>query len=129
MNRLAPILLVMLLTGCAEVPLLTLPTPADKGAWDLRQQALNKLNIWSITSHLAVQTGTEGWSATLHWVQDRQNFTMRFIAPLGQGTYQLAGDDQLVSLRTPDNRLYQANNPERLLQDNLGWNVPLHGLQ
>jgi len=65
----------------------------------------------------------------LQWDQDNQKYMLRFIAPLGQGTYQLSGDAGKVTLLTADNRVYQASDPEILLQDSLGWNVPLHGLQ
>lgn len=134
MNRLIPLLLVLLLAGCAELPSLIYGPDlavADKDAdvWDLRQEALNKINTWSIKGRLAVQSGQEGWSATIFWDQENQAYRMRFVAPLGQGTYQLQGNDELVSLLTADNKLYQANKPEALLLDNLGWTVPLHGLK
>jgi len=105
------------------------PGEIDTVAWDLRQEALNKINTWSIKGRLAVQTGQGGWSATLFWDQKNQSYRMRFVAPLGQGTYQLQGDDDLVSLLTADNKLYQAATPETLLLDNMGWSVPLHGLK
>lgn len=105
------------------------PGEIDATAWDLRQEALNKINTWSIKGRLAVQTGKEGWSATLFWDQKNQSYRMRFVAPLGQGTYQLQGDNDLVSLLTADNKLYQADTPETLLLDNMGWSVPLHGLK
>jgi len=129
-NRLIPLLLVMLLAGCADMPyFFSAPGEIDTVAWDLRQEALNKINTWSIKGRLAVQTGQGGWSATLFWDQKNQSYKMRFVAPLGQGTYQLQGDDDLVSLLTADNKLYQAATPETLLLDNMGWSVPLHGLK
>jgi outer membrane lipoprotein LolB len=115
----------MLLAGCAELPSLIYGpdlavTDKDADVWDLRQEALSKINSWSIKGRLAVQSGQEGWSATLFWDQENQAYRMRFVAPLGQGTYQLQGNDELVSLLTADNKLYQANKPEALLLDNLG---------
>lgn len=130
MNRLFPLLLVMLLAGCAGMPYWSsAPGEIDTNAWDLRQEALNKINTWSIKGRLAVQDGQGGWSATLFWDQKNQSYRMRFVAPLGQGTYQLQGDNDLVSLLTADNKLYQADTPETLLLDNMGWSVPLHGLK
>jgi outer membrane lipoprotein LolB len=129
-NRLIPSLLVLLLAGCADMPgFFSAPAETDASAWDLRQEALNKINTWSIKGRLAVQSGKEGWSATMFWDQENQGYRMRFVAPLGQGTYQLQGDNDLVSLLTADNKLYQADTPESLLLDNMGWSVPLHGLK
>ena len=119
----------MMLAGCADVPFLLPAQKANTDAWGLRQEALYKLENWSIKGRLAIQAGDEGWSAALHWDQNDENYTMRFIAPLGQGTYQLHGDEQMVSFLNAKNELYQANDPEKLLLSNLGWSVPLHGLK
>lgn len=129
MKRFLSLSLVALLAGCAEVATLPSAGEANVFAWDLRQQALSKLESWSIRGRVAVQTENEGWSATLHWDQRPASYKMRFIAPLGQGTYQLQGDEKLVSFLTAKNELYLADNPEKLLQNNLGWSVPLHGLK
>lgn len=122
-------LFITLLAGCAEGTFHQPETKVDFAAWDLRQDVLNKLESWTLQGRIVVISGDEGWSATLHWVQDAGNYTMRFIAPLGQGTYQLHGDQKRVSLLTAENELYQADNPEQLLQNNLGWSVPVHGLK
>ena len=121
-------MLVAGMAGCASLA----PVPGDKSvdaAWGTRLTHLYRLRQWSIHGHVAVQTGSEGWSATLQWDQDNQNFKLLFIAPLGQGTYQLSGDEKKVTLLTADNKVYQATDAESLLQDNLGWNIPLHGRQ
>ena len=128
--KIIPVLvLATALAGCAELQLSTPSQQADINAWDLHRAALAGLERWSMTGRLAVQSGQEGWNATLHWDQDNANFTMRLIAPLGQGTYQLYGDDHSVSLLTAENKIYQADNPETLLQQNLGWSVPVGGLK
>ena len=123
-----PLLLVLILTGCAGIPLFG-TQKANVPAWDLRQEALNKLENWSLTGRIVILSGDDGWSATLHWNQEEGNYTMRFIAPLGQGTYQLYGDEKLVSFLTDKNELYQADDPEQLLQSTMGWSVPVHGLK
>lgn len=117
------------MAGCAELAVVTPAGKAATSAWDARLEDLYSLQQWSIRGHLAVQAGGEGWSATLHWDQNHQNYILRFIAPLGQGTYQLSGGEEQVTLLTADNKVYQAPDAESLLQDNLGWNVPLHGLK
>jgi outer membrane lipoprotein LolB len=119
----------MILAGCADLQFFTPAQKADTSAWDLHRAALTGLERWSITGRLAIQSGHEGWNATLHWDQDNENYTLRLIAPLGQGTYQLYGDDHLVSLLTAENKIYQADDPETLLQQNLGWSVPVGGLK
>lgn len=129
MNRILLLLLVAGIAGCADLALVSPPGKSADAAWDARLEDLYRLQQWSIHGHLAVQAGGEGWSATLYWDQDNQDYTLRFIAPLGQGTYQLSGDEGKAKLLTADNKVYRATDAEHLLQDNLGWNVPLHGLK
>ena len=129
MNKIIPLLLAVILAGCANLSVSPVPGSVNADAWSTRQNDLAKLRVWILTGHLAIQTGREGWTATLRWVQDDENYNMRFIAPLGQGTYELSGDMHKVSMLTADNRFLQANDAESLMLDNLGWNVPLNGLK
>jgi outer membrane lipoprotein LolB len=126
--RLLLLLLAMVLASCAG-PSATLPAAVRMDSLSVRQGDLAKLSAWTIKGRLAIQTEQEGWTVTLHWVQDKEHYTLRFIAPLGQGTYELNGDVNTVSLLTADNQFLQADNPEKLMLDNLGWNVPLNGLK
>ena len=120
------LLLAIFMAGCADSPF---KEDVSEEIQEARQSALYKLQAWTLIARLAIQTEQEGWTATFHWIQDDDFYNMRFIAPFGQGTYELKGDRNGVSLLTADNQLLQADNPERLLQDNLGWKVPLRGLK
>lgn len=54
---------------------------------------------------------------------------MRIIAPFGQGTYELKGGHGKVTLLTEKNELLEATDPDALMTENLGWSVPVLGLQ
>lgn len=129
MKKIIPLLLAIVMAGCADLSVTpaTVDIRADRAI--ARQDDLVKLRTWTITGRLAVQIENKGWTATLHWVQDDESYNLRFIAPLGQGTYELSGDVHKVSLLTADNQFLQASDPETLLLDNLGWSIPLKGLK
>ncbi len=129
MNKIIPLLLAVILAGCADLSVTPTTVNISADSWNARQNDLVKLRAWVLTGRLAIQTESEGWTATLHWIQDDENFNMRFIAPFGQGTYELNGNVQKVSMLTADNRFLQAADPESLMLENLGWNVPLKGLK
>lgn len=130
MTRILLLLVAAGVAGCAGLaPVAPSEQPGALAAWEARIKELYRIRHWSIHGHLAVQTGNEGWSATLHWNQDDKDYALRLIAPLGQGTYQLRGAEGEVTLLTADNRRYTASDAESLLQENLGWHVPLHGLK
>jgi outer membrane lipoprotein LolB len=119
--------LLLLLGGCAE--LLERPAPVDsEQAWQVYQRQAEDLESWFLRGRLAIRDDREGWTANLHWRQQPEEFVMRLLAPLGQGTVELRGDHDFVSLLTTDNQLLTAPDPETLMLDNLGWSVPLDGL-
>ena len=91
MRRLLGVGLAALLAGCASAP----PKVADpEAAWQERRDRFAGLTNWTATGKVAIRTEEEAWSATLHWVQDKAEYRIRLIAPLGQGTLQIAGTDQ-----------------------------------
>ena len=123
------VLLAILMAGCAEIPLLQ--SEKDKPAHDVidaRMNALYGLNAWALKGRIGIQTDKEGVTATLHWANVGDRYQLRFIAPLSQGTYELRGDQQQVALQTAKNERFVAKDPEQLLLDNVGWKVPLTGL-
>lgn len=117
------------LGACAQLPFLPVGITPQGKAWALREAALQDLQHWTLLGRIAVQNGKQGFTAGLRWVQDGPAYQLRLMAPLGQGTYELQGDPKGVTLRTADNRVLQAADPNALMQDNLGWSAPVAGLR
>ena len=131
MNRLIVFILAAILAGCESLPSQA-PVetdPAVESRWQAHQQRLAALESWTLHGRMVLVAGDDGWTATIHWDQERQHYNLRFIAPLGQGTYELEGDTDSVTLLTADNRLLHAASPEALLQENLGWQIPVASLK
>jgi len=122
--RSAAAALLLLLAGCATKPM----TPEVSADWLRHKTLLQELREWRVSGRIAIQHEREGWSASLQWRQNGDEYVLRLSAPLGRGTVELSGSDAGVSMRTADNRLLHADSPETLMQDNLGWQVPLRGL-
>ena len=122
------LVVTLLLSACAETPALK-SSIGQESAWERHSRELSRLQVWKAKGRLAIQADEDGWTASIHWDQDHDNYRIRLIAPLGQGTYELTGSDEGVVMTTADNRILNARNPERLLEDNLGWQVRLSGLR
>ncbi len=125
----------LLLTGCAELPVLFGPdNKADQHdadvhrAWQEHQSQLAQLQVWTLTGKVGIQTEQESWNAAIRWRQTGTDYEIRLIAPFGQGTYELQGNDSKFSMRTPDNQVIQAHSPEALMQKTLRWSAPVRGL-
>jgi outer membrane lipoprotein LolB len=76
-----------------------------------------------------VQTEYEGGSFDLFWQQHGAVYTVRLIAPLGQGTVLIHGDDDGVSIRTTDGRTRYSNDPDALFAEMTGISLPVSALR
>lgn len=121
------LLLPLLLSACARQPVA--PPPDKASTWVAHRAQLSGVRAWDLRGRIAVKLERDAFSATLHWRQDGPRYTLRVIAPLGRGTFELAGTPEGVELRTADNRVLRAMDPEALLRENLGWELPVSGLR
>jgi outer membrane lipoprotein LolB len=120
--------LALLLAGCSSVP--PRPQPADSQlAWQQHKQQVSALHSWRLTGRLGIQTGHEGWHASVDWQQRDSNYTIRITAPLGQGSLLLQGGAGGVLLQTSEGETLSAADPGLLLYQQLGWQVPVTSLR
>ncbi len=129
-RRFLLILCISLLGACAELkPYLYGPTgEPPHGAWDQHLAAVAGLHKWNFNGRLALSRNKEGWSAKLNWQQQGDHYRLRLQAPLGQGGYELSGAPGEVRIITAEGKRYQAASAEQLLQQTLGWTLPVTGL-
>lgn len=117
---------LLMLSACATTPR---QARTDKdAAWQRQQQQLGGLAVWELAGRMAVKLESEGWSASLYWWQDHADYRLRIVAPLGRGTIEIAGDGEKVTLHTADNRVLEDGDIDALMQENLGWRVPVDAL-
>lgn len=119
------------LAACAGTVRPTAPvgteTPAVRAAWQAQQTALARLGTFALRGRLA-KTGFGGFSGELSWIQDGSHFEVHFYGPLGVGAVAIDGEPGQVNIRTKDGS-YQTDAPEQLMQDKLGWSLPVDGLR
>lgn len=119
-------LLLMWLSGCATTP--RVPQLVNEQLWKQQQQQLGQLTHWQLAGRISIQLEKEAWSASLYWTQEGDNYTLRIVAPLGRGTIEISGNKDSVKLHTADNRLLEDKDVDILMQQNLGWKIPVAAL-
>lgn len=118
---------VLLLSACSRQPArLTADRPAD---WDLRQKALTALDTWDLNGRIAVTLEKNGGSASLVWQQRADTYSIQLFGPFGKGAVKLQGGPEGVSMEDDEGRTTRAADPETLLLQHLGWQVPVSGLK
>lgn len=126
--------LVGILPAC-QLPLQPTATSVELGrAWQARQQQLSALQTWTLIGRIAIQANgardarQEGWNGGLRWGQRDGDYDITISSPLGQEVAQLHGGAAGVTLRTSAGEDF-ALDGETLLQQRLGWRMPVSGLR
>jgi outer membrane lipoprotein LolB len=108
-------LLILLLTGCASVPV-TLQRPSQFDA------------PFVFNGRVAIKQGEKRENAGLRWVHHAAEDEILLLAPLGQTVARIHRVDGEATLEA-SGKHYTAQDMESLMQQVLGWQLPLSGMQ
>lgn len=96
--------------------------------WPERQTQLTSLQSWHTQGSIAIHSVNKGWNASFNWQQqDAQNYNLALFGPLGINRTVLSGSPQGVVLQTAKGAV-SANSAETLLQQQIGWYLPVSNL-
>ncbi|MEH6649724.1 MAG: lipoprotein insertase outer membrane protein LolB [Motiliproteus sp.] len=119
------VVLLIGLMGCSSQP--QQPTePLAKISWEQRQQQLLPLTRWQVLGKINIRTPQENNTASLNWSQFDDRYRIYMAGPLGQGAVNISGSEQhgiILDISGEDRR--QAASPEQLLNQRLGWSIPV----
>jgi outer membrane lipoprotein LolB len=119
----------MAAAGCSQ-----LGSPAtDEQAlrlWAGRQQAMIAMDSWDIHARAALRLEEESYNIGLSWERDAERFMLLLEAPFGRGVFRIDGTaGGPYRLRLPDGQVFTNATPDALLEDVIGWSLPLSGLE
>lgn len=83
------------------------------------------LTSWQLDGKVGIKTAGDGGSAYLNWIQQGDQLDITLYGPMGQGTTHIHGDSRRMRLEQPGQPSRQADSAETLMQDSLGWSLPL----
>ena len=122
----------VLLAGCETlrelIPVDREPTKVD-ASWQAHARALSHFRNWFMLGTVAVRAGGEASRVAIRWRQTSDSYLLRFTGPLGIGLLEVEGSATGVEARFPNGRRARAASPESLLEQEIGWSVPLEGLR
>jgi outer membrane lipoprotein LolB len=119
---------LLAIAGCSQrgVPVDSEQAPADAA----RRQAIAAYDSWDLHARAVVRRPGEAYNIGLQWKQDGQRFAMLLAAPFGQGVFRIDGDqEQGYRLRLPDGQEFSNRTPEALLDEVIGWSLPVSGMK
>ncbi len=124
---LAALALPVALFGCGTTPQLPTSTEATH-SWEQYRAELSRQQHWAIVAKLGIRQDQDIRSANLNWNQQQDRYQIFMTGPLGQGAINIRGSGQGVTLQISGEGSYMASSPEDLLQQRLGWSLPLSNL-
>ena len=118
--------LLTMLVACTGLQPQVAQQPAD---WAQRLAHNSTLRSWELQGRLGIQTATEGGSFDLFWEQATDTYSIRLLAPMGQGAMLISGDAAGVSVKTADGQERFDHDADRLFAEVTGIELPLDGLK
>lgn len=121
--------LLLSLSGCSQLGTQEqLSGSGQASAWQLHKQQITPLDAWQINGKIGIRSEKESGSAVVFWLQRQDYFDIRLTGPLGQGSTRLIGRQGVVSLDIANRGSFQATSAEELMQQQLGWSLPVEHL-
>ncbi|GAA0695124.1 lipoprotein insertase outer membrane protein LolB [Marinobacterium maritimum] len=113
-------LVFSLLGGCSQL------TQQPVAPLMIDPQQVQQLQQWSAEGRIGIRWPEDSQSANLDWEQALDRYRIQLSGPLGQGGLKILGSAHEVSLqRSGDDQVHRAATPEALMQQLLGWHLPL----
>ncbi|TVP54130.1 MAG: outer membrane lipoprotein LolB [Halomonadaceae bacterium] len=128
----AVLLSSLLLQACV-----TAPPPPDQdhtrtvpSDWADRQQRLADFNQWSLQGKIAVrQSDRNDTGVVRSWDQSGEEFSLTVSSSfMGMGSTRLEGTPDYLTITTPNGEQLFSEDPEGLIRQALGWELPIAAL-
>lgn len=121
--------IVLVLSGCSQLSTQEqLSDPKQTSSWQSHKQQVAPIDAWQISGKLGIRSQDNSGSAIIFWLQRQDYFDIRLSGPLGQGSTRLTGRQGAVGLEIANRGTYQASSAEELMQQQLGWSLPVENL-
>jgi len=129
-KRLFIVCMLATLAGCSGLQQAPVPPPVDSAeTWDDVQASLQQLNHWTLDGKIGIRTPDDNQSARLYWQQNAQHYSIELSGPLGQGGLKIEGEPGAILLDLGGDDRYVSSSPEQLLQETLGWSLPVQEIR
>lgn len=124
------LLFAIILSGCSTVPEVA-PERSEsqkQQLWSQYQEQRQKLVNWSLEGRMGLRVPGDSGSLSVEWLQKDSAYTIYLDGPLGQSIARIEGNESGVLLEASGKR-HSGQNPEQLLYQLTGWDLPVSSLR
>lgn len=84
---------------------------------------------WQLSGKIGLRAPQLAESAYINWRQCGDNFAVRISGPLGQTVARIDGRNDRLTLQFEGREPMTTSEPEALMQQQLGWSLPIRALR
>jgi outer membrane lipoprotein LolB len=122
------ILLLCTVNACTTVPPKD-TKPIDRTAFQARAGQLNTIVTWGLVGKISLDDGDRGGSGRLQWDVKPGHSALDFHGAMGRGAWHLQVGPEGARLQLADGSEQTAPGVNELIQEQIGWPIPLDALQ
>ena len=122
------LVLLIALNACTGVTVKE-PVAGRQAAYQSRAEKLTAITEWGFVGRISLDDGEQGGSGRLQWDVEQQNSVLDFHAAMGRGAWHLEIGSEGAVLREANGMEQTAAGVNALIQDRMGWPIPVDALQ
>lgn len=97
--------------------------------WEQRYSQLKQVGSWSLNGSVSIQRANKTDMASMQWQQQQPHvFNVALYGPLSLGRISIASSGNSVTLTQSGKQPVSATSAEQLMQQQLGWQLPVSNL-
>ena len=120
--------MLLALGACKGVPVKE-PGSGNKEAYDIRVQKLSAVSHWGFIGKISLDDGDQGGSGKLRWDVRQDHSELDFHGAMGRGAWNLTIDPGKAVLREANGTEQTSADVNQIVQDRVGWRLPVDALQ
>ena len=122
------LLLVLVLNACTGIAVKE-SGPVAEQAYQSHAEVLAGIPSWSLVGRISLDDGDRGGSGKLQWHVESENSELDFHGAMGRGAWHLQIGPEGAVLREANGDQQTAPGVNALIQDRIGWSIPVDALQ
>lgn len=122
------VLMLFVLTACSGVGVKE-PVADQQAAYRERAEKLAGITNWGFVGKISLDDGEQGGSGRLQWNVEQHNSVLDFHGAMGRGAWHLEIGPEGALLREANGFEQTAPGINTLIQDRMGWPIPVDALQ
>jgi outer membrane lipoprotein LolB len=103
--------------------------PDSKAAYQERAEKLGAISAWGLVGRISLDDGDRGGSGRLQWEVKPGRSELDFHGAMGRGAWHLQISPESAVLKEANGAEQIAPGVNALIQDRMGWPIPVEALQ